>query len=158
MVGVQFVFKSEQLTVTVDFKRNYSPKSVILYAVFFYFRYCRYPCRIKPLFHLALPPLQDDNLMKSQIISYSAVGHGISENWGKSSQNSTRSASSSFFCHAKRFVRWQLKRDFYIFGAQALIHENLLVCRPGTGAYLSLFSGYFMRLIGANKPGAYEAD
>ena len=34
-----FVFESEHLTVTIDFKGNHFPKSVILYAVFFYVRY-----------------------------------------------------------------------------------------------------------------------
>lgn len=34
-----FEFESEQPTVTIDFKGNHFPKSVILYAVFFYVRY-----------------------------------------------------------------------------------------------------------------------
>lgn len=34
-----FVFESEQLTVTIDFKGNHFPKSAIPYAVFFYVRY-----------------------------------------------------------------------------------------------------------------------
>ena len=34
-----FEFESERLTVTIDFKGNHFPKSVILYAVFFYVRY-----------------------------------------------------------------------------------------------------------------------
>lgn len=34
-----FVFESEHLTVTIEFKGNHFPKSVILYAVFFYVRY-----------------------------------------------------------------------------------------------------------------------
>jgi putative transposase len=33
------VFESERLTVTIDFKGNHFPKSVILYGVFFYVRY-----------------------------------------------------------------------------------------------------------------------
>ena len=34
-----FEFESEHPTVTIDFKGNHFPKSVILYAVFFYVRY-----------------------------------------------------------------------------------------------------------------------
>lgn len=34
-----FEFESERPTVTIDFKGNHFPKSVILYAVFFYVRY-----------------------------------------------------------------------------------------------------------------------
>lgn len=34
-----FVLEGEPLTVKIDFKGNHFPKSVILYAVFFYVRY-----------------------------------------------------------------------------------------------------------------------